>query len=79
MQVVENEVCSFSFDVLYQLICRDLKEPAVFLFFLFFTSSCILLYHMVHKLPSFLEFVASKAEYVFLPDFLRFFSSPTSR
>lgn len=79
MQVVENEVCSFSFDVLYQLICRDLKEPAVSLFSLLLTSSCILLYHMVHKLPSFLEFVASKAEYVFLPDFLRSFFSLPSR
>ena len=71
MQVVENEACSFSFDSLYQLICRDLKEPAVSAFSLSFTHSCILLYHVVHKLPSFLEFVASKAEYVFLPDLLR--------
>ena len=29
VQVVENEACSFPFDLLYRLICRDLKEPAV--------------------------------------------------
>ena len=29
VQVVENEACAFSFDALYELVCRDLKEPPV--------------------------------------------------
>ena len=78
MQVVENEACSFSFDLLYRLICRDLKEPAVLPFSPLLTPSAILLYLVVHKLPSFLEFVASKADYDFLPDLLRCSSSVSS-
>ena len=78
VQVVENEACSFSFDLLYRLICRDLAEPAVYSFSPPLTPSAILLYLVVHKLPSFLEFVASKADYDFLPDLLRCSSSFSS-
>ena len=29
VQVVENEACAISFDMLYELMCQDLKEPPV--------------------------------------------------
>ena len=32
-------------------------------------SRSILFYHLIHKVPSFLEFIISKSEYAFLPSF----------
>ncbi len=36
-------------------------------------SRCVLFYHILHKVPSFLEYITSKSEYVFLPRLLRTF------
>ena len=61
MQREDAEGCFISFDELYELICHDLQEPPV----------SILFYHLVHKVPSFLEFITSKSEYLFLPGFCK--------